>query len=143
MSQSPFSPPILYYVIEIGGREFPLVIMADGMSQWDDHTGRRSIRHPHHQHLELRAFTGDRHALCQLQNELLEFTLSAAVPQRIFAKAVEMAQKQRDKAVTSDLQGITWAEAKDVTEMDDLLRDFFWKVINPLLSQPIKASTRR
>ncbi len=28
---------MFYYVIEIEDREFPVVILPDGMSQWDDH----------------------------------------------------------------------------------------------------------
>ena len=130
--------PIFYYVIEIGDREFPLVIMPEGMSQWDDHTGRRRIRHPDHQHLELRAFAGDHHAFCQLENELLEFTVSAAVSQEILLKAVEMAQEEKmEETRTGKFQEPVGKTARNIAEMDRLLEDFFWKEVNPHLSQPI------
>lgn len=130
--------PTYYYIIEVGDREFPLVIMPDGMSQWDDHTGRRKIRHPRDQYLELRAFAGERRASDQLENELLEFTISAPMPEKIVMKAMEMAQNEREgEATAEEFHAVTEKVAKDVAEMDWLLTDFFWKEINPLLSQPI------
>jgi len=77
-------------VIEIADREFPLVVMRDGMSRWDDHTERRKIRQPCHQNLELQAFAGNQQALHQIENELLEFTLSVAVPWKVFLKVLEI-----------------------------------------------------
>lgn len=139
MIQSARNLPILYYVIEIAGREFPLVIRPDGISQWDDHTGRRRIRHPDHQYLELRAFSGDRRALAQLQNELLEFSISVEVPRELFLKAVKMAQREQGVGMrTAGPQRISLKTARDITEMDQLLTKFFWKEVNPLLCQPIK-----
>lgn len=129
MILSRLDEPLFHYVIQIGDREFPLVIMADGMSQWDDHTGRCKLRHPWDQYLELAAFAGDRQASQQLHNECLEFTISVPVTEPIFTKAAQMSQKYRN-AVSADKSG---------AEMDRLLTDFFWKEINPLLSQPIET----
>ena len=141
MTKQTEKTPLFYYVIEIGDGEFPLVILPDGMSQWDDHTGRHRVRHPRDQHLELQAFTGDRRALSQLENELLEFTISAPMPEKILAKAMVMAQKEREGEATADeFCAVTQKVAKDVVEMDCLLTDFFWKEINPLLSQPINPA---
>jgi len=141
MTQTTHVLPMFYYVIEIGDREFALIIMTDGMSQWDDHTGRRRVRHPRDQHLELRAFTGETCALNQLENELLEFTISVPMPEKILARAVIMAEKEREEEATADeFHGVTEQASKDVNEMDWLLTNFFWKEINPLLSQPINPA---
>jgi hypothetical protein len=141
MTQTTHVLPMFYYVIEVGDREFPLVIMPDGMSQWDDHTGRRRVRHPQDQYLELRAFTGEPRALNQLENELLEFTISVPMPEKILAKAMIMAEKEREGEATADeFHGVTEQASKDVNEMDWLLTNFFWKEINPLLSQPINPA---
>jgi hypothetical protein len=138
MIPSTYHQPMFYYVIEIEDREFPVVILPDGMSQWDDHTGRRRIRHPRNRYLEFRAFTGDQCAFNQLENELLEFTVSAPMPEKILAKAMVMAQNEREEEATADeINAVTDKAAKDVAEMDSLLTDFFWKEINPLLTQPI------
>jgi hypothetical protein len=113
MIQTTHVLPMFYYVIEVGDREFTLVIMPDGMCQWDDHTGRRRIRHPRDQHLELRAFAGERRAFDQLENELLEFTISATVPQRVLLKAAEMAKKEKmEEARTGKFQAPTGGNGK-------------------------------
>jgi len=139
MTSPKLDEPLFYYLIQIGDREFPLVIMRDGTSQWDDHTGRRRLRHSGDQYLELAAFAGDSQAFQQLSNECLEFTISVPVPEMIFAKAAQMSQIYQNKAFADeDLLAMSAEEAKDVDEMERLLTDFFWKEINPLLSQPIK-----
>lgn len=130
--------PILHYVIEIEDREFLLVILSDGTSQWDDHTGRRRIRHPRDQHLELRSFTGERRAFDQLESELLEFTISAPIPEKIVTKAMEMAQKEQDgETKTRRFQRVIGKTSKDIAEMDRLFEDFFWREVNPRLKQPL------
>ena len=131
--------PLLHYVLEIQGREFLLVILSDGTSQWDDHTGRRTLRHPRDKYLELWAFAGDANAFRRLQNECLEFTISAPVPDQIVAKAAEMARQESKRNPTS--KGIN-AMHKCAAQMDRLLTDYFWKEINPLLSQPIHLRLR-
>jgi hypothetical protein len=114
------------------------------MSQWDDRTARRKLRLPHHRHLEFQAFAGDRHAFYQLQNELLEFTISAAVPQKIVLKAVEMAQKEKmEEARTGKFQVPIGETARDIAEMDRLLEDFFWREVNPWLKQPLTDPRER
>jgi hypothetical protein len=123
-------------VLETQGREFLLVILSDGTSQWDDHTGRRTLRHPRDQYLELWAFAGDAQAFRRLQNECLEFTISAPVPDQIVAKAVEMARQ--DSECHPSREGLH-AIHKCVAQMDSLLIDYFWREINPLLSQPIHS----
>ena len=138
MTPPKLDEPLFYYVIQIDDREFPLVIMPDGISQWDEHTERLRIRDSRHRDLELRAFAGDRYALQQLQNELSEFTISIAAPETIFAKAQEMAQKQsKDETVDEEFHSATWEEANDIAEMDRLLEDFFWREVNPWLKQPL------
>jgi succinate dehydrogenase flavin-adding protein (antitoxin of CptAB toxin-antitoxin module) len=135
---------VFHYVIEIEDREFLLVIMPDGMSHWDDHTQRRTIRHPSHQHLELRAFAGDEKAFRLLKKETSEFTISVAVPEKVFLKAVQMAEKQkREEAATGNPQATSQEIAKDVTEMDYLLTNFFWQEVNPLLCQPLNLPIQR
>ena len=144
MSEQAEKTPLFHYVIEIEHREFPLVILPDRTSQWDDHTGRHRIRHPHDRHLELRAFAGERHAFYQLKNELVEFTISAAVPERIFLKAKEMAQKEKmEEAMTGKFQEPVGETAKDIAEMDRLLEDFFWRKVNPWLKQPLTDPRER
>jgi len=128
MTSSRLDEPLFHYVIQIGDREFLLIIMPDGMSHWDDHTGRHRLRHPRDQYLELAAFAGDYQASQQLHNECIEFTISVPVSEPIFAKAAQMSQKYRNAA-----------SAVSGAEMDRLLTDFFWKEINHLLSQPIET----
>ncbi len=110
----PKTRPIFYYVIEVGGKEFPLVIMADGLSHWDDHTERLQLRPPQNRFLEIQAFAGDPAALRQLGNEMLEFTISVRMPDRIIAKAQEIAQKDRMTAhAPSELAARTAETMKD------------------------------
>lgn len=139
MTQSPQTLPIFYYLIEIEDKEFPLVIMPDGMSQWEDHDERRKTRHPQDRHLELQALLGDQRACRKLRNELLEFTISVEVPKKLFLKAMKMAQEQqRVEITTAGSQPISPKTARDITEINQLLTKFFWKEVNPLLCQPIK-----
>jgi hypothetical protein len=136
--------PIFHYVIAVRGKEFPLVIMADGISHWDDHTERLQLRSPQNRYLEIQAFAGDREALRQLGNELLEFTITVRVPEDIVAKAREMARKERRAGqATGELGAISAETMRDGAEMDRLLLDFFWKEINPLLNQPVELSSRQ
>lgn len=139
MTRSTHNRPIFHYAIEIQGREFLLVVTPDGMSQWDDHTERRSLRHPRDQYLELWAFGGNQDAFRRLQNERLEFTISAPVPEHIVAKAMEMARQESKRGIAPPrVAGMR----RRVAEMDDLLTNYFWKEINPLLSQPINSGPR-
>jgi len=129
--------PLFYYVIEIQDREFLIAVMSDRMSYWDDHTERRRIRHPRHQHLEHQSFAGDRQALQRLFNEEIEFTVPIAVSEKIFLKILQIVGKQRWEE-TGEFPKITWGTIKDVAEMDQLLSDFFWQKINPSLGHPLK-----
>ena len=72
-----------HYVIQVGKREFPLIIMQDGMSEWDDHTDQRQIRHPRDRYLEISAFAGNGRAIRQLANECIEFTVPVPLPKAI------------------------------------------------------------
>jgi len=128
--------PLLHYVLEIQGREFLLVILSDGTSQWDDHTGRRTLWHPRDRYLELWAFAGNALAFRHLENECLEFTISAPVPDQIVTKAAAMAWHESNRGLTP--KGI-YACPGRVAEMDRLLTDYFWKEINPILSRPIQS----
>ena len=130
--------PMFYYVIEVQRREFPLVIMPDGMSHWDDHTERRALRRSEDQLLEVYALAGDRKAIRQLGNELLEFTISIRIPDNIRDKARKMARLERlDENVNFGAARPTATMVQDIAEMDRLLLDVFWEFINPLSSHPI------
>jgi len=133
MAKHAEAAPVLYYALEVEGREFLIVILSDGTSQWDDHTGRRRLRHPRDQYLELWAFGGDGDAFQRLRNECLEFTISVPISDAILAKAAEMAKRELKPG-----RYISQSTNRGIEEMDDLLTDFFWKAINPLLSQPIE-----
>jgi hypothetical protein len=130
--------PMFYYVIEVRRREFPLVIMPDGMSHWDDHSERRVLRRSEDRLLELYALAGDNEAMRQLGNELLEFTISVRVPDNIRDSARAMARKERlDGNARLGAACAPLTTIQDIAEMDRLLLDVFWKQINPLLSHPI------
>ncbi len=124
--------PSFYYCIQIENREFLVAIAPDGSSQWDDHTGRRTFRHPQNRNLELSAFAGDKNALRQLQNECLEFIISVPVPNEIVTKAMELAELEAKQSPY-----ISKSLVKGIKEMDDLLIAFFWEAVNPLSAQPI------
>jgi hypothetical protein len=125
--------PVLYYALEVVGREFLLAINSDGSSQWDDHSERRRIRHPRDRFLELAAFAGDPNAFRRLEHECIEFAIDATVTQEILAKAADVALKDRLPS-----RYVSQSIVRDVAEMDAMLTDFFWKKINPQLGRPIR-----
>jgi hypothetical protein len=134
----PEDEPFFFYVLEVQDREFPITLALDGISQWDEHTERRKVRPTHQRDLELQAFAGNREALKLLLNELLEFTVTVPVSKEIYSKATEMVEKQkRNEPLHEDSHEITWEAAKDIIEMDQLLREFFWANVNPLLSRSL------
>jgi hypothetical protein len=131
MHKSEKNAPIFYYVIEVQGREFPIVVTSDGISHWDDHSGRRAVRAPHQRHLELRAFAGDQGASRQLENETTEFTISIRPSAAIFRRMFKMNRRWSSGEISQESE-------KDIAKMDYLLRQFFWKEVNPLLTHSLE-----
>ena len=61
------------------------------------------------------------------------------MPDQIVAKAAEMARQESKRSPTPKE---IHAKHKCVAQLDCLLIDYFWKEINPLLSQPIHSRLR-
>lgn len=106
---------ILRYVVSIEGREFDVVITSDERSYWNDLT-KCSL-------------------MSQLRGECWAFNISLQASKEILVKALEIARKEDGNHRKVGFESRSVLSETDIAEMDLLLREFFWRSVEPRLSQ--------
>ena len=119
MNPSVDETPVFNYVAAIQGKEFIVTISQNRMSRWDDLSS------------------------CTLDDRLRDDEPEGSVPSvrisdEIYRMALEMVEREKlEEARTGQFQSPAGETAKDIAEMDRLFDEFFWRVVNPQLPQPL------
>jgi hypothetical protein len=107
--------PIFRYVVPIERREFDVVIASDGMSYWNDLT-KCSL-------------------MGQIRDDRPAFGISLSASKEILIKASEMVHREYQERKKIGFKSPSISLQMDIAEMDVLLRDFFWRNVEPRLNQ--------
>ena len=116
------------WCLAVGGREFSLYLMDGANVRLVDERAYRATRPKEEFTPELRAFVGDPNAARQIWRERQEFSVSFAIDEHLVEKwlAADAVLDARDDFTAA-------VEA----EIDALLMPYFWRDVNPHLTDPV------
>lgn len=115
------------------GREFNIDVYADGTSLWHDADFQRRCSGKQDADDFLRCIIDhDKAAAQRYFDRIGEFQVDVLMPEKVL-KAVEIAARKFNNDTLTQ---------EDEARLDRVLVPFFWKAVNPLLSEPLRTTQK-